>query len=134
MREQFEEWFKSTKSYQMLMGMNYFKKDLFHFIDGRGEYCHSSVQIAFMTWQTRQAEIDQAYEDIETFAEAHERECGFKAQIAEELGGRKKQIVKAISKWNALVSILTTMDMVIVPDEFHDILDELGDVLRGVTK
>ena len=31
-----------------------------------------------------QAKLDQAYEDIETFATAHQRECEFKAQFAKE--------------------------------------------------
>lgn len=49
-------------------------------------------------WRLRQPDIDlleakveelegklkQAYEDVDTFAEAHERECGFKAQFAKE--------------------------------------------------
>lgn len=58
-REAFEQWFKTTKAYQMLKEMNYFNMDLFHFVDARNEYRHSSVQIAFMTWQSRQAEVDR---------------------------------------------------------------------------
>ena len=58
-REAFEAWFRTTKAYQMLEEQNYFKMDLFHFVDGRDEYRHTSVQIAFMTWQSRQAEVDE---------------------------------------------------------------------------
>lgn len=58
MREQFELWFKTTKANELLEEMNYFKKDLFHFVDARNAYRHSSVQIAFMTWKARQAEVD----------------------------------------------------------------------------
>ncbi|MFP6820733.1 hypothetical protein [Acinetobacter sp.] len=44
------------------------------------------------TWQSRRAELDQAYEDIETFAQAHQRECGIKVQIANELKEKDKRI------------------------------------------
>lgn len=60
-REAFEKWFKTTKAYQMLKEMNYFNMDLFHFVDGRNEYRHTSVQIAFLTWQSRQAEVDEQH-------------------------------------------------------------------------
>ena len=69
MREQFELWFKTTKACESLEEMNYFKMDLFHFIDERNEYRHSSVQIAFMTWQARQAEINQLQNQINEMAE-----------------------------------------------------------------
>lgn len=58
-RKAFEQWFKTTYTYRMLEEMNYFKMDLLKFIDTpRNEYRHSSVQIAFITWQYRQSEID----------------------------------------------------------------------------
>lgn len=58
-RKAFEQWFKTTYTYRMLEEMNYFKMDLFKFIEApRNEYRHSSVQIAFITWQSRQGEID----------------------------------------------------------------------------
>lgn len=68
-REAFEDWFRTTKAYQMLKEQNYFKMDLFHFVDGRNEYRHTSVQIAFMTWQSRQAEINQLQSQINEMAE-----------------------------------------------------------------
>ena len=49
-RELFEAWFIKTKAYKLISEMNYFKMDLFYFVEGRGEYRHSSVQIAFMVW------------------------------------------------------------------------------------
>ncbi|WP_335956070.1 hypothetical protein [Acinetobacter guillouiae] len=42
--------------------------------------------------QSRQAELDQAYEDIETFVQAHQRECDIKVQIANELKEKDKRI------------------------------------------
>ncbi|WP_151825238.1 hypothetical protein [Acinetobacter bereziniae] len=62
-REAFETWFRTTKEYQMLEDQNYFKMDIFHFVDGRNEYRHTSVQIAFMTWQSRQAEVESLQEE-----------------------------------------------------------------------
>ena len=55
----FEQWFKTTSAYRMLESMNYYKMDLFHWVEARGEYRHTSVQIAFMTWAEQQAKIDQ---------------------------------------------------------------------------
>ena len=55
----FEKWFKTTSAYRMLESMNYYKMDLFHWVEARGEYRHTSVQIAFMTWAEQQAKIDQ---------------------------------------------------------------------------
>lgn len=40
-------------------------------------------------------------------------------------------IAKALVKWNSIVSILTTMDLVIVPDEVFEKLDDLEKALRG---
>lgn len=68
-REAFETWFRTTKAYQMLEDQNYFKMDIFHFVDGRNEYRHTFVQIAFMTWQSRQAEINQLQSQINEMAE-----------------------------------------------------------------
>ena len=55
----FEKWFKTTSAYRMLESTNYYKMDLFHWIEARGEYRHTSVQIAFMTWVEQQAKIDE---------------------------------------------------------------------------
>ncbi|RSZ25725.1 hypothetical protein [Acinetobacter bereziniae] len=66
-REAFETWFRTTKAYQMLEEQNYFKMDIFHFVDGRNEYRHTSVQIAFMTWLSRQAELDQLVQEYSLY-------------------------------------------------------------------
>lgn len=47
-------------------------------------------------WQSRQAELDQAYADIETFAQAHQRECDIKVQIANELKEKDKRIEEVL--------------------------------------
>lgn len=39
-----------------------------------------------------QAKLEQAYEDIETFATAHQRECEFKAQFAKEKNELQKRV------------------------------------------
>ncbi|MFN1751788.1 hypothetical protein ACK13T_01595 [Acinetobacter baumannii] len=66
----------------------------------------SSLNAAWYGWRIRQAEFDglqakveelegklkQAYEDVDTFAEAHERECGFKAQLAKDKAELQKRV------------------------------------------
>ncbi|HHY2116921.1 TPA: hypothetical protein ACV20N_000711 [Acinetobacter baumannii] len=58
-RKQFEEWFKGTDGYKLLEEMNYFKIDLFTFKDHRSQYQHTTVQIAYMTWQHQQAKVEE---------------------------------------------------------------------------
>ena len=64
---EFEEWFKTTSAYRMLESMNYYKMDLFHWIEVRGEYRHTSVQIAFMIWVEQQAKIDEVQRVIDVY-------------------------------------------------------------------
>ncbi len=47
--------------------------------------------------QSRQDELDQAYSDIETFAQAHQRECDIKFKIANELKEKDKRIAEILS-------------------------------------
>lgn len=100
---EFEEWFKTTSAYRMLEVMNYYKMDLFHWVVGRGEYRHSSVQIAFMTWVEQQSEIDElkaekaglgeridltlALIDTTSYSEITRRMPDFIDQIKESLRG-----------------------------------------------
>lgn len=58
-RKQFEEWFKTTDAYKLLEEMNYFKIDLFIFKEHRSQYQHTTVQIAYMTWQHQQAKVEE---------------------------------------------------------------------------
>ncbi len=49
-----------------------------------------------------EGKLKQAYEDVDTFAEAHERECGFKAQLAKdkaELQKRVKFLEQELGAW-----------------------------------
>ncbi|WP_228265347.1 hypothetical protein [Acinetobacter baumannii] len=39
-----------------------------------------------------EGKLKQAYEDVDTFAEAHERECGFKAQLAKDKAELQKRV------------------------------------------
>lgn len=57
----------------------------------------------WLTWQSRQAEVEE----------------------------KDKRIERALLKWSSLASILTTTDMIIVPDDVFVRLDELGEALRG---
>lgn len=66
-RKQFEEWFKTTDAYKLLEEMNYFKIDLFIFKEHRSQYQHTTVQIAYMTWQyrfTRMVELEAAVDSL----------------------------------------------------------------------
>lgn len=54
----FEKWFKTTEACKMLEEQNYFKMDLFLFVEARNQYRHSGVQVAYLTWQHQQAIID----------------------------------------------------------------------------
>ncbi|HDX6210115.1 TPA: hypothetical protein RP468_002706 [Acinetobacter baumannii] len=70
----------------------------------------ATINGAYWAWVKRQAEMDeqqakveelegklkQAYEDVDTFAEAHERECGFKAQLAKDKAELQKRVDKAL--------------------------------------
>lgn len=63
--DDFEKWFKTTEAYKLLEDQNYFKMDLFFFVAARNQYRHSGVQIAYLTWQLKQTEIDQLKEALE---------------------------------------------------------------------
>lgn len=91
--DKFKEWFVSQYFYSNLRfvhGDALFDKD--------GDFFRIlAVQIAWEAWQSRQAELDQAYEDIETFVQAHQRECDIKVQIANELKEKDKLIESALA-------------------------------------
>lgn len=57
------------------------------------------LRMTFKAWQHQQAKVEelesklkQAYEDVDTFATAHERECGFKVQFAKEKAELQKKL------------------------------------------
>jgi len=64
-RKQFEKWFKTTDAYKLLEEMNYFKIDLLTFKEHRSQYQHTTVQIAYMTWQHQQAKVEELQQDLE---------------------------------------------------------------------
>lgn len=72
-RKQFEEWFKTTDAYKLLEEMNYFKIDLFIFKEHRSQYQHTTVQIAYMTWQHQQAKVEELQKRIDTALEKIDR-------------------------------------------------------------
>ena len=57
-------------------------------------------QFPLMVLQNCQKELEQAYEDIETFATAHTRECEFKAQMAKERDILKNQLRSIVSEFD----------------------------------
>lgn len=82
------------------------------------------------TWQSRQAELDQAYADIETFAQAHQRECDIKVQIANELKEKDKRIETLITTWRDQAKELCNVDDKHVREALLSCADELK-ALRG---
>jgi len=62
----FENWFKTTEAYKMLEEQNYFKMDLFFFVEARNQYRHSGVQVAYLTWQHQQAKIEKLENELST--------------------------------------------------------------------
>ncbi|WP_435786244.1 hypothetical protein [Acinetobacter nosocomialis] len=65
----------------------------------------SKYQSQWVVWQHQQAKVEelegklkQAYEDVDTFAEAHERECGFKAQLAKDKAELQKRLYGALKE------------------------------------
>lgn len=83
--------------------------DSFIYVDQTNEYAHHNLEDnrvtlgyvngAWYAFQHQQAKVEelegklkQAYEDVDTFAEAHERECGFKAQLAKDKAGLQKRV------------------------------------------
>lgn len=75
----------------------YFNEDLKIYREIKGS-CRGATFVngAWCVWQSRQAELDQAYEDIETFVQAHQRECDIKVQIANELKEKDMRIEEAL--------------------------------------
>lgn len=104
------------------------------------------VNGAWMAWQSRQAEIDLISANhngqmighdvfVKQLKERHGKQVQGLAnaisKFEKEMDEKDKRIAKALVKWNSIVSILTTMDMVIVPDKVFEKLDELEKALRG---
>lgn len=91
---------------------NDFRSDTIH------DYSIGCLNGAWWMFQRQQAKVEelegklkQAYEDVDTFAEAHERECGFKAQLAKDKAELQKRVdaaLKLIESWNEIAFDKTT--------------------------
>ncbi|WP_419820065.1 hypothetical protein [Acinetobacter sp.] len=80
--DEFDQWWESEGQYHRA---------------GGDDYCRTFAWWAWLSReQSRQAELDQAYEDIETFAQAYQRECDIKVQIANELKEKDKRIEEVL--------------------------------------
>ena len=93
----FEKWFKTTSAYRMLESMNYYKMDLFHWIEARGEYRHTSVQIAFMTWVEQQAKIDELTKQRDSFIKAYEIEMDQSIELQKRVDAAR-QLIEDLNK------------------------------------
>ena len=98
----FEKWFKTTSAYRMLESMNYYKMDLFHWIEARGEYRHTSVQIAFMTWVEQQAKIDELNQHIKRL----ESKLDSLGADRQELVGQVNELQKRVDAAKQLIEDL----------------------------
>nr|WP_323808017.1 hypothetical protein [Acinetobacter sp. FDAARGOS_495] len=58
--------------------------------------CRIAYEAGQQSMQAKVEELEgklkQAYEDVDTFAEARERECGFKAQLAKDRAELQKRV------------------------------------------
>lgn len=79
--------------------------------------------------KAKQAELDQAYEDIETFVQAHQRECDIKVQIANELKEKDKRIEQLQTKVDAVEHVLGCA--MIGPKELFLYAERISKALRG---
>lgn len=100
-------------------------------------------------WQSRQAEVEnlqEEYAETELYLRGQLTDRGSKIAnlkylveqdkshiqtLNKKLEEKDKRIERALLKWSSLASILTTTDMIIVPDDVFIRLDELGEALRG---
>ncbi|HCV3190513.1 TPA: hypothetical protein OV554_003662 [Acinetobacter baumannii] len=69
----------------------------------------------------------------DTFQAAWQHQQAKVEEQQKAIDEKDKLIGLATAKWNSVISIMTTMDMIVVPDEVHQKLDELGDILKGIT-
>lgn len=102
---EFEKWFVDQDFYT---NMRFIHGDALFTKDG-DVYRVLPVQMTHLAWVEKQSEIDQ---------------------LKAEKAGLEKRMHKAISKWVAITSIVTTQRNGL-PDEFYQKLDQLHDVLTG---
>lgn len=101
-RKQFEEWFKTTDAFKLLEEMNYFKIDLFIFKEHRSQYQHTTVQIAYMTWQHQQAKVEELQKQLSEYifvAETIDEMYVKEVQKSDDLQKRVDAALKAIDSF-----------------------------------
>ena len=99
----FEKWFKTTSAYRMLESMNYYKMDLFHWIEARGEYRHTSVQIAFMTWVEQQSKIDELTKQRDSFIKAYEIEIDKSVELQKRIDEALEDLEYPTAPWDETI-------------------------------
>lgn len=82
--------------------------------------------VAWLTWQSRQAEINKLQSQINEMAEV-----GLSQESV--IREKDKRIERATAKWISIVTILTTTDTG-VPDAIFKQLDQLHDALCGMNE
>ncbi|HEO1785465.1 TPA: hypothetical protein VAM23_001971 [Acinetobacter baumannii] len=98
-RKQFEEWFKTTDAFKLLEEMNYFKIDLFIFKEHRSQYQHTTVQIAYMTWQHQQAKVEEQAQEIanlKSLIQGHELRHQQNLSIKQKLTRKSEELQKRV--------------------------------------
>ncbi|MFL4437622.1 hypothetical protein [Acinetobacter baumannii] len=121
-RKQFEEWFKTTDAYKLLEEMNYFKIDLFTFKEHRSQYQHTTVQIAYMTWQHRQAKVEEANAKAQMCRDEKNHAINRWSAVCKERDELKKRVDAALARANQ-ACIGNAM--------FHKQFDDVLAILRG---
>ena len=149
---EFEKWFKTTEAYKMMEEQNYFKMNLFFFVTARNQYSHSGVQVAYLTWQHQQAEIDRLSSvlDERTKEWLQAIECGtYFENVAKPLKaendslktqlnnmeacyiGKKKQVEDALSRVESLMVHAAADYENTKSTSMMCAVQELGKALRG---
>lgn len=112
-RKQFEKWFKTTDAYKLLEEQNYFKVDLLTFKEHRNQYQHTSVQIAYMTWQHQQAKVDELQKQLseyifvsETLDEMYVKEAQKSDELQEEFAEDERFLKEQIKDKDLKISNL----------------------------
>lgn len=122
-RKQFEKWFKTTDAYKLLEEQNYFKVDLLTFKEHRNKYQHTSVQIAYMTWQHQQAKVEELQEQLNEYI--------FVAETLDEMYVKEvkssDELQKRVDAAKHYLGNIFTGDS--IEDECH--LKDLLDILDG---
>lgn len=101
-KKSLQEQFEQTKTYELCKSWQIDfdeKAEIYYSINPAYHNDVIALNAAWSMFQEQQAKVEelegklkQAYEDVDTFAEAHERECGFKAQLAKDKAELQKRV------------------------------------------